>query len=144
MFYINFLTQPWANGNGLTSDFKGDIWPWTGTGNSARHEEAIMPAVAIVDLLSNPIWWDRLHRWDERLTPESCSVWCVCVVEWTRCPLLQTHHTHTHVHHAHSSFSFCRTQFQDGEKVAGWAGAYTGHGPILVNGSVTWPARTAI
>lgn len=78
MFSIYFLTQPWANGNRLISDFKGDIWPWMGTGNSARHEEAIMPAVAIVDLLSNPIWWDRLHRWDERLTPKSCLVWCVC------------------------------------------------------------------
>lgn len=51
--------------DGYISNFKGDIWSWTGTGNSAGHEEAIMPAAAVVDPLSNPIWWDRLHRWDE-------------------------------------------------------------------------------
>lgn len=80
-----------------------------GTGNSAGHEEAIMPAAAVVDPLSNPIWWDRLHRWDERLTPESCfglcvwwngqSVLCCRLITHT---YTRTYATATPIHHSRS------------------------------------------
>lgn len=62
----------------------------------------------------------------------------VCVVEWTQCPLLQTHHTHVHLHHAHSSFSFRHAQFQDGEKVAGQVGAHT-QVTFLFQWTEAWP-----